>query len=71
MRLMNHNTSQDPDYYGPTGHEKRLHKTHFEVVKERGGNERVKVKTKDGHTFLPRQVAEEEGYEIIEKKRQK
>jgi hypothetical protein len=27
------NTSQDPDYYGPTGHEKKFHKTHFEVVR--------------------------------------
>lgn len=23
------NTSQDPDYEGPTGFEKRIHKTHF------------------------------------------
>jgi hypothetical protein len=23
------NTSQDPDYEGPTGHEKKMHKTHF------------------------------------------
>jgi hypothetical protein len=23
------NTSQDPDYFGPTGHEKKFHKTHF------------------------------------------
>ena len=27
------NTSQDPDYYGPTGHEKKFHKTHFGVVR--------------------------------------
>jgi hypothetical protein len=26
------NTSQDPDYVGPVGHEKKLHKTHFEVL---------------------------------------
>ena len=25
------NTSQDPDYVGPTGHEKKVHKTHFGV----------------------------------------
>lgn len=25
------NTSQDPDYVGPTGHEKKFHKTHFGV----------------------------------------
>ena len=27
------NTSQDPDYVGPTGHEKRVHKTHFGVLR--------------------------------------
>jgi hypothetical protein len=26
------NTSQDPDYEGPTGHEKKIHKTHFSGV---------------------------------------
>jgi len=26
------NTSQDPDYEGPVGHEKKFHKTHFEVT---------------------------------------
>lgn len=61
------NTSQDPDYYGPTGHEKKFHKTHFGVVKERGGNERVKVKTTDGYTFMSREQAEELGLEIIER----
>jgi hypothetical protein len=25
------NTSQDPDYYGPTGHEKKFHQDHFHV----------------------------------------
>lgn len=25
------NTSQDPEYVGPTGHEKKIHKTHFPV----------------------------------------
>ena len=24
------NTSQDPEYVGPTGHEKKFHKTHFQ-----------------------------------------
>ena len=28
------NTSQDPEYYGPTGHEKKFHKTHFHVTWE-------------------------------------
>lgn len=27
------NTSQDPEYYGPTGHEVKFHKTHFGVVR--------------------------------------
>lgn len=27
------NTSQDPDYEGPTGHEKKVHKTHFGVLR--------------------------------------
>jgi ribosomal protein L21E len=27
------NTSQDPDYFGPTGHEKKFHKTHFHVMR--------------------------------------
>jgi hypothetical protein len=35
----------------------------------RGGNERVKVKTKDGFTFVSREVAEEEGYQILPQKR--
>ena len=37
----------------------------------RGGGERVKVKTEDGFTFVSRDVAEEEGYEIIPQKREK
>lgn len=61
------NTSQDPDYYGPTGHEKKFHQTHFGVIKEHGGNERVKVKTADGYTFMSRAQAEELEFEIIEK----
>lgn len=35
----------------------------------RGGNERVKVRTKGGFTFVSRLVAEEEGLEILPKKR--
>lgn len=30
---MQHNTSQDPDYVGPTGHEKKIYKTHFGVIR--------------------------------------
>lgn len=26
------NTSQDPEYEGPTGHEKKMHKTHFHAL---------------------------------------
>ena len=33
------NTSQDPEYYGPTGHEKKFHKTHFHV------NVKLKLRT--------------------------
>jgi hypothetical protein len=29
------NTSQDPDYEGPVGKEKRIHQTHFGGVMER------------------------------------
>ena len=60
------NTSQDPDYYGAVGHEKKFHQTHFGVVKEHGGNERVKVKTADGYTFMSREQAEELELEIVE-----
>lgn len=60
------NTSQDPEYEGPTFHEKKFHKTHFSVIKERGGNERVKVKTLDGFTYMSREQAEELGLEIID-----
>lgn len=28
------NTSQDPEYVGPTGHEKKFHKTHFGGMKK-------------------------------------
>lgn len=27
--MNNENTSQDPDYYGPTGFEKKFHQDHF------------------------------------------
>lgn len=59
------NTSQDPDYYGAVGHEKKFHKTHFSVIKERGGNERVKVKTADGFTYMSKAQAKELKMEII------
>lgn len=65
------NTSQDPDYEGPVGHEKKFHKTHFGVVKEHGGNERVRVKTSDGFTYMSLEIAEEMNLEIIPKKRDK
>lgn len=32
------NTSQDPDYVGPTGHEKKFHKTHFGVIRTLKGS---------------------------------
>ena len=31
------NTSQDPEYVGPTYHEKKFHKTHFEVKRSWNG----------------------------------
>lgn len=65
------NTSQDPDYVGPVGHEKKFHKTHFGVVKEHGGNERVRVKTADGYTVMSAEQAEEMGLEIIPQKRER
>lgn len=39
--------------------------------KKRGGAERVRVKTEDGFTYVSREVAEEEGYEILPQKRDK
>ena len=63
------NTSQDPEYVGPTGFEKKFHQTHFGAIKEFIGNERVKIKTSDGWSWCSRLVAEEEGYEIIPQKR--
>lgn len=62
------NTSQDPDYVGPVGHEKKVHKTHFGVLKTSGGNQRVKVETADGFTYMSRQVAVELGLKIISPK---
>jgi len=69
--MNNRNTSQDPEYVGPTFHEKKFHKTHFGVVKEHGGNERVKVRTSDGFTYMSLELAEEMNFEIIPKKRDK
>ena len=40
-------------------------------MEKRGGNERVKVKTVDGYTFMSQEQAEELGYEIIQQKREK
>lgn len=37
-------------------------------ITKRGGNERVKVKTASGYTFMSREQAEELGLEIIERK---
>lgn len=47
----------------------KIHKTHFSVVKKRGGNERVKVRTASGYTYLSREQAEELELEIVPKKR--
>lgn len=58
---------QDSEYTGPIGHEKKIHKTHFGKATKHGGGERVKVKTKDGYTFMSREQAEELGMEIMEK----
>lgn len=42
--MNNRNTSQDPEYEGPTFHEKKFHKTHF-------GKPDVKLlRRKDGDT---------------------
>lgn len=38
-------------------------------IQNRGGGERVRVKTKDGYTYVSREVAEEEGYKIVPQKR--
>lgn len=50
-----------------------IHNYTFQGVdyKSRGGGERVKVKTDDGFTYVSREVAEEEGYEIIPQRREK
>lgn len=64
------NSSQDPNYVGPVGHEKKFHKTHFGAVKEFSGNRRVKVKTKDGFTYMSETAAIEGGFEIVKEKRQ-
>ena len=54
-------------YEGAVGHEKAIHQTHFTVIKERGGNKRVKVKTRDGYTYVSKEYAEEHDLEIVEK----
>lgn len=50
-----------------------IHNYTFQGVdmEKRGGNERVKVKTVDGYTFMSQEQAEELGYEIIPQKREK
>lgn len=69
--MNNRNTSQDPDYVGPVGHEKKFHKTHFPVLGENFGNPKVKVRTLDGFTYMSLALAEEMNLEIIPKKRDK
>jgi hypothetical protein len=31
--MKNRNTSQDPEFEGPTFHEKRVHPTHFQITR--------------------------------------
>jgi hypothetical protein len=38
-------------------------------MRTRGGNERVRVKTKDGYTFVSLAVAREEGYKIVKERK--
>jgi hypothetical protein len=40
-------------------------------LRNRGGNERVRVRTKGGFTFVSREIALDEGLEIIPKRRRK
>lgn len=56
------------DYVGKPGFEKKLHQTHFGIARFHGGNERVKVKTSDGYTYMSREQAEELELEIVERK---
>lgn len=53
------------------GHNLDIHHYTFSGVdmKKRGGNERVKVKTADGYTFVSRDIAEEHDMEIVEETR--
>lgn len=67
---MTRNTSQDPEYEGLPYHEKKFHKTHFGVIKELGGNKRVKVKTKDGFTYVSEAFAIENELEIVKKEKE-
>lgn len=52
---------------------KTLHKYRFQGVdmEQRGGNEKVKVETSDGYTFMSREKAEELNFVIIPQKREK
>ena len=45
------NTSQDPDYVGPTGYEKKFHKTHFSPPK-------VKLRTTKDNGYVWVRIAE-------------
>ncbi len=69
MAKKTRNTSQDPEYEGLPYHEKKFHKTHFGAVKTPKGNKRVKVKTKDGFTYVSEVIALEQGLEIVKEKR--
>lgn len=53
------------------GHNLTIHNYTFQGVDKSklGGNDRVKVRTEDGYTFISRAIAEEEGLEIIPKRR--
>ena len=53
------------------GRNKGIHNYTFAGVdiNARGGNERVRVKTRDGFTYMSRVIAEEEGYQIVPQKR--
>lgn len=68
---MTRNTSQDPEYEGLPYQEKKIHKTHFGVIKDPNGNKRVKVKTKDGFTYVSEAFAIENKLEIVKNKGEK
>ena len=55
------------------GHNLTIHRYTFQGVDKdaKGGNDRVKVKTTDGYTFVSLAVALEDGLEIISEKRER